>query len=65
MNDQSYENIDVVNYLDMNAEVVDGKLRPFNIKVLMKAFPDIDEFTLNKWKNKWENARQRMLNVKF
>ncbi|MEI6261430.1 MAG: hypothetical protein WCR46_16200 [Deltaproteobacteria bacterium] len=29
MNDRSYENIDVVNYLDMNAEVVDGKLRPY------------------------------------
>jgi hypothetical protein len=32
MNDPSYENIDVVNYLDVNAEVVDGKLRPFNIR---------------------------------
>jgi len=65
MNDRSHENIDVFNYLDMNGEVVDGKLRSFNIKVLMKKFPDIDEFTLNKWKNKWENARQRMLSVKL
>jgi hypothetical protein len=65
MNDPDYAHIDVVNYLDMHADTIDGKIQPFDINVLMKQFPDLDEFTLNKWKKEWETARQRMLNMKF
>jgi len=36
MNDSDYAHINVVKYLDMNTEVIDGKLQPFNIKKLVK-----------------------------
>ena len=65
MNDPDYEHIDVVNYLDIHADAIDGKIQPFDINELMKQFPDIDVFTLNKWKKEWETARQMMYDLKF
>jgi hypothetical protein len=57
--------IDVYNYLDMHAVINNRIIELFSIKKLQKAFPEIDEFTLQDFEAKWRTARQRMLNLKF
>jgi len=38
------DEIDVVNYLDMHAEIKDNNIQPFRIDELKKTFPEMDEF---------------------
>ena len=57
--------IEVYNYLDMHAVINDSIIELFSIKKLQKAFPEMDEFTLQDFEDEWRTARQRMLNLKF
>jgi len=59
------DKIDVINYLDMHAEVNDNNIKSFSTEELKKAFPEIDEFTLKAIESEWRKARQTMLNVGF
>ena len=59
------DKIEVYNYLDMNAVINNNVIEVFSIKKLQKAFPEIDEFTLQDFEAEWRKARQRMLNLKF
>ena len=59
------EKTDVVNYLDMHAEVNNKRIEVFSIEELKKAFPEIDEFTLKTFESEWRKARQMMLNLEF
>jgi hypothetical protein len=40
------DKIEVYNYLDEHAEIHNSVIEGFSIKKLKKAFPEIDEFTL-------------------
>ena len=57
--------IDVYNYLDMHAVIINSIIEIFSLKKLQKAFPEMDEFTLKDFEAEWRTARQRMLNLKF
>ena len=57
--------IEVYNYLDMHAVIKNSIIEVFSIKKMQKAFPEIDEFTLQDFEAEWRKARQRMLNLKF
>jgi len=59
------DQIEVYNYLDMNAVFKNSIIEVFSIKKLQTAFPEMDEFTLKDFEAKWRTARQRMLNFKF
>ena len=55
----------VINYLDINAQVNNDKIKPFNIEDLQKTFPEMDEFTLKTIESEWRKARNMMINLKF
>ena len=57
--------IEVYNYLDMHSVINNSIIEVFSIKKLQKAFPEMDEFTLEAFETVWRTARQRMLNLKF
>ena len=57
--------IEVINYLDMNANIDNKQIETFSISKLKQAFPDLDEFFLKKIESEWRRARQRMLNLRF
>ena len=57
--------IEVINYLDMNANTDNKQIETFSISKLKEAFPDLDEFSLKKIESEWRKARQRMLNLRF
>ena len=59
------DKIDVVNYLDMHAEVKDNNIKSFSIEVLKKAFPEMDEFSLKAIETEWKEARLIMMNADF
>ena len=59
------DKIEVYNYLDMHAVINNNVIEVFSIKKLQKAFPEMDEFTLQDFEAEWRTARQRMLNFKF
>ena len=59
-------NIDVINYLDKQADVgVNKKIVPFDIQKLMDDFPDVDELSLRRWYKEWAATRNLMLNIEF
>ena len=41
------DKIEVYNYLDMHAVINNSIIEVFSIEKLQKAFPEMDEFTLN------------------
>ena len=49
----------------MHAVINNSIIEVFSIKKMQKAFPEIDEFTLQDFEAEWRKARQRMLNLKF
>ena len=59
------DQIEVYNYLDMNAVFKNSIIEVFSIKKLKKAFSEMDEFTLKAFEAEWKTARQGMLNLKF
>ena len=59
------DQMEVYNYLDMNTVINNSIIEVFSIKKLKKAFPEMDEFTLQDFEAEWRTARQRMLNLKF
>ena len=61
----SHTELDVINFLDRHSIVENKKTVPFNIKLLMDEFPDVDEFSLRLWHKEWMAARNLMLNIKF
>ena len=65
MIEESQDEIRVINYLDMNAEVINNRIEKFSIEKLQKAFPDIDEEVLRKIEAEWRKARNVMINIRF
>jgi hypothetical protein len=59
------DKIEVYNYLDEHAVINNSIIEVFSLKKLQKAFPEMDEFTLQDFEAEWRAARQRMLNLKF
>ena len=62
MNDIKTE---VINYLDMHADVNNKQIEVVSLGKLKEAFPGIDEFSLKMIESEWRKARQRMLNINF
>ena len=65
MVENNQDEIRVVNYLDMNSDVVNGQIKEFSIEKLQKVFPDIDENVLMEIESEWRKARNVMINLKF
>ena len=59
------DKIEVYNQLDEHAVINNSIIEVFSIKKLQKAFPEMDESTLQDFEAEWRTARQRMLNLKF
>ena len=57
--------IEVINFLDMHADVNIKQIEVFSLDKLLEAFPGIDEFSLKMIESEWRKARQRMLNINF
>ncbi len=63
--EQSDNEILVINYLDMHADIQNNKIQTFSINELKKEFPQIDEFTIKLIHDNWRKGRQRMIEMKF
>ena len=59
------QKISVINYLDMNAIVKNGRLQEYDHRELSEAFPEVAEPILFFWASEWKKARQAMLDLKF
>jgi hypothetical protein len=57
--------IEVINYLDMHADVNNNQIEVFSLGKLKEAFSGIDKFSLKMIESEWRKARQRMLNINF
>ena len=56
---------EVINYLDMHADVNNKQIEVFSFGKLKEAFPGIDEFSLKMIESEWRKVRQRMLDINF
>jgi hypothetical protein len=57
--------IEVIDYLDMHADINNKQVEVFHLDKLKEAFPETDEFSLKTIESEWREARQRMLNFNF